>query len=83
MQDTIQIWIFKKKKKLWSIETQNIVKEVSVTMTESDENWIKLSITQTPHLYSPAILILQIWHKKGQYLEPITNAMASLYAILV
>ena len=35
---------------LWSIETQNIAKEVSVT--------------QTPHLYSVAILILQIWHKK-------------------
>ena len=40
-----------KKKQLWSIETQNIAKEVSVT--------------QTPHLYSLAIFILQIWHKKG------------------
>ena len=46
-----------KKKKQLSIETQNIVKEVSVTTTKFDENCIELSITQT-HLFSPTILIL-------------------------
>ena len=49
----------KKKKKQLSIETQNIVKEVSVTTTKFDENCIELSIIQT-HLYSATILILQI-----------------------
>ena len=51
-------WKKKKKKQLWSIETQNMAREVSFTTIESKENSIELATTQTPHLYSTAILIL-------------------------
>ena len=34
-----------------------MAREVSFTTTESEENSIKLAITQTPYLYSIAILI--------------------------
>ena len=43
--------------KIGSIETQNMAREVSFTTTKSEKNSIKLAITQTPYLYSTAILI--------------------------